>query len=108
MVSELLFTCTGPFPFQYRAGQQRQPSLFSEEHKLAEGPLAQSAVAIWQQPVCTEDKSLLLAAWEVWFGCWKMQFKWAMCKELALGINIAAPTFNSRYLEREPTSSLPP
>lgn len=103
-------TCMESFPFWRRAGQQRQQShhYFLKKHELAEGPVAQSAVAIWQQPVCTEDKSLLLAAWKVWFGFLKMQFTWTMCRELALGINIAAPTFTSRHLEREATSSLPP
>lgn len=100
----------GAFPISVQSwsAETAKPSLFSEEDEPAEGPVAQSAVAIWQQPVCTEEKSLLLAAWEVWFGFWKMQFKWTMCRELALGINIAAPAFTSRHLEREATSSLPP
>lgn len=98
---------TFPISVQRWSAETAKPSLFSEECEPGEGPAAHSVVAIWQQPVCTEDKSLLLAAWEVRFGFWTMQFKWIVCRELALGINIAAPTFTSCHLEREATSSLP-
>lgn len=72
----------GAFPISVQSwsAETAKPSLFAEEHEPAEGPVAQPAVAIWQQPVCTEDKSLLLAAWKVWFGFWKMQFKWTICR----------------------------
>lgn len=95
--------CMEPFPFRYWAGQQRQWShhYFWKSTSLWKGPVGQFVAGTW-----TEDESPLLAAWEVWFGFQKMQFKWTVCRELALGINTAAPTFSSRHLVR--SCLLPP